>query len=323
MLFLLILIFTVAPWCYGGKYNSDDAESLLWNVLRTSEHNDYDWNSEDPFAPSLWNNYRQCLRNHCVSLNNDEELLPIRFNCDHRDEDSEHNHNASRVLSFYQCLLTVSREHNQQVMESGNPVNIDGVAFHGPQLPLFAMVTFLTKDIVDYTVYSIAVNLAFAIYHNHVFYVIDDFLTNRCSNQQLNGNDTRVGNDVQRDFGNKYCATLWGSRTNRREDAAVPTTEASTEIDLSLDSYDNRWSKVGILLTMVNSLDKTYTKGMDEMVWEAHQADYFIWLDADLIVLNLIHFRLQDIISEYPKAHLLASAGKMLFVILSCEMTSD
>lgn len=272
--------------------NLSRTTSVLWDTVN------------DGLFESKWGKYHQCLNQHCMSIaDNAGDILPLSFKCDHRNNNNSIT--KDHDMRFYACLIEASRDHNQQVIRSlnnqdqstnvpvkGEPNNLDRV--YGPHLPLIALTTFLTKEIVDYTVYSIAVNLAFAIYHHHLFFVMDDFYTNTCNPHLMMERDSTNSNT--------YCANF----TNLNKDA-----QQQREIDLLLDTYDNRWSKVGLLLTLSENseiIDNQF--GKSNFMWDANQADYFMWLDADLIVLDLINLRLQEIIAENPKAHFLASAGK-------------
>lgn len=310
VLLAIFVAYTLVLSCYG-KSNSQKLH-LLWSTVKGNEQSVRNQTHPLEQFDSKWGKYRQCLLKHCISLNkdNDEEVLPFQYNCDHRQGLSRQENDPAKEssISLYYCLLEVSHEHNRRLISMRrNPSTV-----HGPQLPLISLLTYLTKDIVDYTVYSIAVNLAFAIYHNHLLYVIDNFHTNRCHAYNATNEDEQlsIGESLstKNNIVHKYCGTFV-SMSNTRSAASVE----QNEIDLLVDSYDSRWSKVGLLLTMANADEVA----MNGLIWEVSQSDYFMWLDADLIILNLIHLRLQDLITDHPKAHIFASAGKFCLFDLS------
>lgn len=73
----------------------------------------------------------------------------------------------------------------------------------------------------------------------------------------------------------------------------------------ALDEYDVRWNKVKLLYDAISESDK----------W-TEDCDYALWLDADLIVLNM-NFSLMDIVSDHSDAHIIASSGTSLSITLT------
>lgn len=65
----------------------------------------------------------------------------------------------------------------------------------------------------------------------------------------------------------------------------------------NFDTYDSRWSKVKIL---EDALDPDHG-------W-ARDLDYVMWVDADLIFLDM-GMRLEKIAADHPAAHFFSSAG--------------
>jgi hypothetical protein len=63
------------------------------------------------------------------------------------------------------------------------------------------------------------------------------------------------------------------------------------------DTEDVRWYKIKILLD-----------AMDPVKGWAKDLDYLVWVDADLIFLDL-DFRLESVVSSFPFGHMYASAG--------------
>ena len=64
----------------------------------------------------------------------------------------------------------------------------------------------------------------------------------------------------------------------------------SPELGFEYDSYDQRWNKVRILYELLKS----------------NISEYLIWLDSDLIVLDL-DMRIEDIVKNNPTAYLIIS----------------
>lgn len=106
-----------------------------------------------------------------------------------------------------------------------------------------ALVTFLTKDILPYAAYAVAINSYYASLYNYRFVAHDP--------EQMHSFTT-------------------------------------------LDNYDVRWNKIGLLFDYLNS--------------SSHSSDFVMWLDADLIIMNM-NFSIQSLVSKYPNAHLIVSAG--------------
>jgi hypothetical protein len=71
--------------------------------------------------------------------------------------------------------------------------------------------------------------------------------------------------------------------------------------DVEYDQYDVRWNKIQILQTAMSSS------------WGKH-CDYVMWLDADLIILDM-DMDLQGLLTNHSSAHLLASAGNPLIML--------
>lgn len=66
--------------------------------------------------------------------------------------------------------------------------------------------------------------------------------------------------------------------------------------DLTLDGYDVRWNKVALL-----------RDALAADAWAASM-DYVMWMDADLIMLDL-NYQLEEIVRRHPDARFMASAG--------------
>ncbi len=76
-------------------------------------------------------------------------------------------------------------------------------------------------------------------------------------------------------------------------------------LDPSTSNYeaaDSRWNKVKILQEAIDP----------DRGW-ARDADYVMWVDADLIFLDM-GLRVERVAAEHPTAHILASAGTMLML---------
>lgn len=66
------------------------------------------------------------------------------------------------------------------------------------------------------------------------------------------------------------------------------------EKEVDWDRYDVRWNKV-------KALSHAFSDS-------AADCDYLLWVDADLILLDM-NFKMEELIRLYPQAHLIASAG--------------
>lgn len=74
----------------------------------------------------------------------------------------------------------------------------------------------------------------------------------------------------------------------------------------NFDTYDSRWCKVKIL-----------EDALDPLTGWARDLDYVMWIDADLIFLDM-GMRIEKIAAEHPAAHFFSSAGN----VISCSSTS-
>lgn len=72
--------------------------------------------------------------------------------------------------------------------------------------------------------------------------------------------------------------------------------DPKVDMEIEYDTYDVRWNKIQVLRAAFQS-----DWGKD--------CDYFMWLDADLIFLDM-DMDLPALLSSYPPAHFLASSGK-------------
>lgn len=62
------------------------------------------------------------------------------------------------------------------------------------------------------------------------------------------------------------------------------------------DNYDSRWNKVKLL-----------DRALDPETGWARNLDYVLWVDADLVFLDM-GLRLEKVAADYPKAHIFASS---------------
>lgn len=129
---------------------------------------------------------------------------------------------------------------NDSSIKQMNRVN-DNIRLHGAPNLGVGIVTYATKDIWDYTAFSLAVNEAYAEHNGYIMLHLD------------------------------------------------PATA-------KFDDYDARWNKIKIL-----------EQALDPETGWARDLDYVMWVDADLIFLDL-GLRLEQVAAEHPKAHVIISA---------------
>ena len=78
------------------------------------------------------------------------------------------------------------------------------------------------------------------------------------------------------------------------------------------DSHDQRWNKVRILYEALTSVshdedeDEGDASNRSSLNSWAKEMDYVVWMDADLIVLNMF-LTLESIIASYPHNNILIS----------------
>lgn len=75
------------------------------------------------------------------------------------------------------------------------------------------------------------------------------------------------------------------------------------------DNYDFRWNKVKLIEQLV-LLDSPEVSSPIREVWGSTDYDYYMWIDADFIFLNM-NFKIDTLITEFDRAYFLASAGKI------------
>lgn len=140
--------------------------------------------------------------------------------------------NSSEV---YDCIRSAANQHNDIVRRA--------YAHQMHPRPLFVgVVTYVTNEIISYSRYSLALNLAFCIQNHYTLHILDEY----------------------------------------------------SMID-DMDEYDVRWNKVNALLQGMSD---------DGFAWDA---DYLLWVDADLIFLNL-DYSIQDLVTKHSDASIIVSS---------------
>jgi len=131
-----------------------------------------------------------------------------------------------------QCANDSSQVHSLEMLHSPSIK---------PSKVIIGIVSYATDDIWDYSVYSLAVNQAYAEH-------------------------------------NGYIMRMLHSNTS------------------NYDPNDARWNKVKILEQALHP----------DTGW-ARDVDYLMWVDADLIFLDM-NMRLEKVVAQYPRSHMLVSA---------------
>ena len=194
------------------------------------------------------------------------------------DEDYDERKEAAAILQCVNSTFTSTSDsgHKDQDKDKG-----------GPTSPRVAIMTYVDADergpyaipsIWSFASYQVAVMAAYAEHNGYDFRVLTPQQQHQQQHQQ------------QREAGAREGA----EQSNPNSDAPMDM-DVNVNVEVDMDE-DVRWAKVQLLM-----------QALDPASGWARESSFLVWVDADLLVLDL-GLSIEQVGEQYPHADLIASA---------------